>query len=159
MPSCSTWSSPTSTAPASCCAGALLPAELVLGHSGFLRQCDQIRLPGNQQLFNMAVDLGRDASGRCTVLADCTQAPSGAGYALENRVVVSRVFPSLYRDSQVHRLAPFFRTLRASLQDVAPPDADDPRIVLLSPGPWSETAFEHAYLASHLGYPLVEGAT
>ena len=92
------------------------------------------------------------------MLADRTQAPSGAGYALENRVVVSRVFPSLYRDSQVHRLAPFFRTLRASLQGVAPPDADDPRIVLLSPGPWSETAFEHAYLASHLGYPLVEGA-
>src|SRR5205807_2247944 len=59
---------------------------------------------------------------------------------------------------QVHRLAPFFRTLRASLQDVAPPGADDPRIVLLSPGPWSETAFEHAYLAAHLGYPLVEGA-
>ena len=135
-----------------------LPPELVLGHSGFLRQCDQIRVPGSQQLFSIAVDLGRDASGRCTVLADRTQAPSGAGYALENRVVVSRVFPSLYRDSQVHRLAPFFRTLRASLQGVAPPDADDPRIVLLSPGPWSETAFEHAYLASHLGYPLVEGS-
>jgi uncharacterized circularly permuted ATP-grasp superfamily protein len=136
----------------------LLPAELVLGHSGFLRQCDQIRVPGSQQLFSIAVDLGRDPSGRSTVLADRTQAPSGAGYALENRVVVSRVFPSLYRDSQVHRLAPFFRTLRASLQGVAPPGADDPRIVLLSPGPWSETAFEHAYLASHLGYPLVEGA-
>ncbi len=135
----------------------LLPAELVLGHAGFLRQCDQIRLPGNQQLFTMAVDIARGASGRCTVLADFTQAPSGSGYALENRVVVSRVLPSLYRDSQVHRLAPFFRTLRASLQGVAPPDADDPRIVLLSPGPWSETAFEHAYLASYLGYPLVEG--
>jgi uncharacterized circularly permuted ATP-grasp superfamily protein/uncharacterized alpha-E superfamily protein len=136
----------------------VLPAELVFGHAGFLRQCDQIRLPGNQQLFNMAVDLVRDAAGEFSVLADFTQAPSGAGYALENRVVVSRVLPSLYRDSQVHRLAPFFRTLRASLQDVAPPDADDPRIVLLSPGPWSETAFEHAYLASHLGYALVEGA-
>ncbi|MGD0810795.1 MAG: circularly permuted type 2 ATP-grasp protein [Acidimicrobiales bacterium] len=135
-----------------------LPPELVFGHSGFLRQCDQVRLPGNQQLFNMAVDLVRGSSGEFSVLADFTQAPSGAGYALENRVVVSRVFPSLYRDSQVHRLAPFFRTLRASLQDVAPPDADDPRIVLLSPGPWSETAFEHAFLASHLGYALVEGA-
>ena len=136
----------------------VLPAELVLAHPGFLRQCDQIRVPGGQQLFTTAVDLARDGSGRCTVLADHTQAPSGAGYALENRVVVSRVFPSLYRDSQVHRLAPFFRTLRASLHDVAPPGADDPRIVLLSPGPLSETAFEHAYLASHLGYPLVEGA-
>ena len=68
------------------------------------------------------------------------------------------MFPSLYRDSQVHRLAPFFRMMRASLEAVAPPDVDDPRIVLLSPGPWSETAFEHAYLASYLGYPLVEGA-
>jgi uncharacterized circularly permuted ATP-grasp superfamily protein/uncharacterized alpha-E superfamily protein len=137
---------------------AVLPAELVLSHPGFLRQCDQIRVPGSQQLFTTAVDLVRDGSGQCTVLADHTQAPSGAGYALENRVVVSRVFPSLYRDSQVHRLAPFFRTLRASLQDYAPPDTDDPRVVLLSPGPWSETAFEHAYLASHLGYPLVEGS-
>jgi uncharacterized circularly permuted ATP-grasp superfamily protein/uncharacterized alpha-E superfamily protein len=134
----------------------VLPAELVLGHGGFLRPCDQIRVPGHQQLFTVAVDLARDSAGRCTVLADYTQAPSGAGYALENRVVVSRVLPSLYRDSQVHRLAPFFRTLRASLQGVAPPDADDPRIVVLSPGPLSETAFEHAYLASHLGYPLVE---
>jgi uncharacterized circularly permuted ATP-grasp superfamily protein/uncharacterized alpha-E superfamily protein len=136
----------------------LLPPAVVLGHNGFLRPCDQIRVPGNQQLFTIAVDLARGSRGGCTVLADYTQAPSGAGYALENRVVVSRVFPSLYRDSQVHRLAPFFRALRASLQAVAPPDAEDPRIVLLSPGPWSETAFEHAYLASHLGYPLVEGA-
>ena len=136
----------------------LLPVELVLGHPGFLRQCDQIRVPGEQQLITTAVDLARDADGRCTVLADHSQAPSGAGYALENRVVVSRVFPSLYRDSQVHRLAPFFRTLRSTLEEVAPPGVDDPRIVLLSPGPWSETAFEHAYLASHLGYPLVEGA-
>ena len=135
----------------------VLPAELVLGHSGFLRPCDQIRIPGHQQLFTIAVDLARDSTGRSTVLADYTQAPSGAGYALENRVVVSRVLPSLYRDSQVHRLAPFFRTLRTSLQGVAPPDADDPRTVVLTPGPWSETAFEHAYLASHLGYPLVEG--
>src|SRR4029453_612668 len=83
----------------------LLPAELVFAHPGFLRQCDQIRLPGNQQLFTTAVDLARDSSGNCSVLADHPQAPSGAGYALENRLVVSRVLPSLYRDSQVHRLA------------------------------------------------------
>jgi uncharacterized circularly permuted ATP-grasp superfamily protein/uncharacterized alpha-E superfamily protein len=135
----------------------VLPPELVFAHPGFLRQCDQIQVPGSQQLVTIAVDLARTGEGQCTALADYTQAPSGAGYALENRVVVSRVFPSLYRDSQVHRLAPFFRALRAALQKVAPPSADDPRIVLLSPGPWSETAFEHAYLAAHLGYPLVEG--
>lgn len=135
----------------------LLPPEVVFGHAGFLRACDGIRLPGSQQLFLYAADLARDAEGRTWVLGDRTQAPSGAGYALENRMVVSRVFPSLYRDAQVHRLAPFFRALRAALQAVAPPRADDPRVVVLTPGPWNETYFEHAQLASYLGYPLVEG--
>lgn len=134
----------------------LLPAAVVFAHPGFLRSCDGVRLPGSQQLFTTAVDLARDATGRFTVLADHTQAPSGAGYALENRVVVSRVFSGMYRDSQVHRLAPFFRMLRTALQVIAPPAADDPRIVVLSPGSSSETAFEHAYLATHLGYSLVE---
>jgi uncharacterized circularly permuted ATP-grasp superfamily protein/uncharacterized alpha-E superfamily protein len=136
----------------------LLPPELVYGHPGFLRACDQIRIPGPQQLVTCAIDLARDAEGRFWVLADRTQAPSGAGYALENRVVLSRVFPSLYRDAQVHRLAPFFRALRASLVAAAPPSATDPRVVVLTPGSLSETAFEHAFLASYLGYSLVEGS-
>jgi uncharacterized circularly permuted ATP-grasp superfamily protein/uncharacterized alpha-E superfamily protein len=135
----------------------LLPPELVFGHAGFLRACDQIRLPGQQQLFSYAADIARDADGRCVVISDRTQAPSGFGYALENRTVVSRVIPSLYRDAQVHRLAPFFRSLRLALQEAAPYGAEDPRIVVLTPGPWNETAFEHAVLASNLGYPLVEG--
>ncbi len=135
----------------------LLPAQLVFGHPGFLRECDQVRIPGPAQLFTAAYDLARDGDGRCWVMTDHAQAPSGAGYALENRTVVSRVFPSLYREARVHRLAPFFRTLRTALQGVAPASATDPRIVVLTPGPWSETAFEHAYLASYLGYPLVEG--
>jgi uncharacterized circularly permuted ATP-grasp superfamily protein/uncharacterized alpha-E superfamily protein len=136
----------------------LLPAEVVFGHPGFLRQCDQIRLPGSQQLFSYAADLGRDEDGHCVVVSDRTQAPSGSGYALENRTVISRVLPSLYRDSQVHRLAPFFRSLRVALQEVAPPGVEDPRIVVLTPGPWNEAAFEHAVLASSLGYSLVEGS-
>ena len=136
----------------------LLPPELVYAHPGFLRACDGIRIPGDRQLFTCATDLARDGDGRAVVLADRTQAPSGAGYALENRVVVSRVFAGLYRDAQVHRLAPFFRALRATLQRVAPAGAGDPRIVVMTPGSLSETAFEHAFLASYLGYPLVEAA-
>ena len=136
----------------------VLPAELVFGHAGFLRACDGIRLPGELQLFSYAADIGRDADGRHVVLSDRTQAPSGSGYALENRTVVSRVLPTLYRDAGVHRLAPFFRSLRVALQAVAPPGIEDPRIVVLTPGPWNETAFEHAVVASTLGYPLVEGA-
>jgi uncharacterized circularly permuted ATP-grasp superfamily protein/uncharacterized alpha-E superfamily protein len=136
----------------------LIPPEVVYGSRGFLRACDGIRLPGPQQLFNYAVDLGRDRDGRSIVIADHTQAPSGVGYALENRNVISKVLPSLYRDAQVHRLAPFFRALRAALQQAAPMTVEDPRIVVLTPGPRSETAFEHASLAATLGYPLVQGS-
>jgi uncharacterized circularly permuted ATP-grasp superfamily protein/uncharacterized alpha-E superfamily protein len=136
----------------------ILPAEVVFGHPGFLRQCDQIRLPATAQLFSYAADLGRDADGRSLVIADRTQAPSGSGYALENRTVISRVLPSLYRDAEVHRLAPFFRSLRVALQEVAPAGVENPRIVVLTPGPWNETAFEHAVFASSLGYSLVEGS-
>lgn len=136
----------------------LLPPEVVYGHPGFLRTCDQIRLPGPHQLFLAAADLARDADGRHVVLSDRTQAPSGVGYALENRVVVSRVLPGLHRSAQVQRLAPFFRALRSSLHQVAPSTDDTPRIVVLTPGQWSETAFEHGYLAAQLGVPLVQGA-
>lgn len=135
-----------------------LPPAVVLGHPGFLRPCDQVRIPGSRQLFVAAADLVRTTDGTTYVLADRAQAPSGAGYALENRVVTSRVLPGLFRDAEVHRLAPFFRTLRSALQEAAPPNAVDPRIVVLTPGSLSETAFEHAFLASYLGYPLVEGS-
>lgn len=105
----------------------VLAPEVVFGHEGFLRPWDQVRLPGKHQLFTYAADIGRDAAGRPLVLSDRTQAPSGFGYALEARSVISRVFPTLYRDSQVHRLAPFFRSLRVSLQEVAPPAVDPDR--------------------------------
>ncbi|HEY6532589.1 MAG TPA: circularly permuted type 2 ATP-grasp protein, partial [Acidimicrobiales bacterium] len=134
-----------------------IPPEVVYGHPGFLRQCDQIRLPGEHQLFHAAFDLARDRDGTWVVLSDRTQAPSGMGYALENRLVVTRVLPDLYRDAEVVRLAAFFRELRSALQRVAPRAADVPRIAVLTPGPWSETAYEHGSLASYLGYPLVQG--
>ncbi len=135
----------------------IIPPELIFDHPGFLRPLDGVALPDQSQLFNYGVDLARDTSGAMTVLGDHTQAPSGAGYALENRVVLSRVFPSLYRDAQVHHVSPYFRALRVGLEKLADGRSDDPRIVVLSPGPRSETAFEHAYLASYLGYSLVEG--
>ncbi len=136
----------------------VIPPQLVFEHPGFIRACDGIALADQSQLFTYAVDLGRDESGAYRVLADHAQAPSGSGYALENRVALSRVFPSLYRDAQVHHVAPYFRSLRAGLQAIAAHRSDDPRIVVLSPGIHSETAFEHAYLASYMGFSLVEGS-
>lgn len=134
----------------------LLPPEVVLGHPGFLRPCDgTFNSPHALTLY--AADLVRTADGQIWINADHTQAPSGAGYALENRVILSRVLPSLYRDSQVHRLAFFFQSLRTTLSRLARPMQREPRVVLLSPGPWNEAWFEHGYLANYLGYTLVQG--
>ena len=135
----------------------IIPPEIVFLHGGFVRACDGIALPDESQLFTYAADLGRNADGEFCVIGDFAQAPSGSGYALENRVVLSRVFPSLYRNAKVHRVAPFFRALRNGLETLGEHRTENPRIVVLSPGPRSETAFEHAYLASYLGYGLVEG--
>jgi uncharacterized circularly permuted ATP-grasp superfamily protein len=135
----------------------LLPHELIYNHGGFLRACDQVKLPGHHQLIMFAADLARGPDQKMWVISDRTQAPSGAGYALENRIAVSRVLPSIFRQSQAYRLANFFKSMHAGLTAIAPPHAESPRIVLLTPGPFNETYFEHAYLASFLGYPLVQG--
>lgn len=135
----------------------LLPAELVFTHPGFLYPCFNMPMSGSHALTFYAADLIRDAQGQITVLSDRAQAPSGAGYALENRLVISRVLPSLFRDSHTHRLANFFRNVRHELNRLSPRDRDEPNIVLLSPGPANEAYFEHAYLANYLGYTLVEG--
>jgi uncharacterized circularly permuted ATP-grasp superfamily protein/uncharacterized alpha-E superfamily protein len=135
----------------------LLPAELVFGHNNFLWPCQGIAPPEDAFLHLYAVDLARTPDGRWWVTADRTQAPSGAGYALENRTIVSRAFPELYRDLKVQHLAGFFRTLQETLARQAPCDDDAPLVVLLTPGRFNESYFEHLYLARQLGYPLVEG--
>ncbi len=134
----------------------LIPPELILGHDGFLRPCDGIRLPGPNQLLMASTDLVRSPDG-WTALGDRTQAPSGAGYAMQNRRLVSRVMPGLYRDTLLERLRSFFHTLRAALQEVAPSTAEAPRVVILTPGVASETSFDQAFLSTLLGFPLVEG--
>ena len=136
----------------------LLPPALVYGHAGFLRPCHGMHPPGGVFLHLYAADLARSPDGRWWVVADRTQAPSGAGYALENRLVISRVFPELFRDLKAQHLARFFRTLQDSLAHWAPKDDEAPLIVLLTPGPHNETYFEHTYLARYLGFPLVEGS-
>lgn len=136
----------------------LLPPALVYGQHGFLWPCKGVKPAGGVWLHNYAVDLARSPNGQWWVIADRTQAPSGAGYALENRLVVSHVFPEMFRDLQVQHLADFFRDQQEGLTALAPLDGDEqPHVVLLTPGPYNETYFEHAYLARYLGFPLVEG--
>lgn len=135
----------------------VLPAELVYSDPRFLRPCLHLPQPaGNYQLPLYSADLARAPDATLYVIDEHFQCPDGAGYALENRLVLSRVLPSLFRDARVHRLALFFRTLRNTLQALAWRQDGDGRSVLLTPGPASADYFEHAYLARYLGYPLVQ---
>jgi len=135
----------------------LLPPELVYANPGFLRPCHGLVPPGGRFLYLAGCNLGRDEGGTWRVLGDRTQAPSGAGYALENRIVTARTLPEAFADCRVQRLAHFFRGVRDALAAGAPAGVADPRIVLLTPGPLNETYFEHAYLARYLNFTLAEG--
>ena len=137
-------------------AGRHLPVPAVLDHDEYLRTMVGTDIV-SPSLFMVAVDLGRDADGQWKVMSDRTQAPSGAGYAMQNRRVVSRVMPEVYHAAHLHRLTPFFQAMRTALVDSAPARVENPRVVVLSPGTLSETAFDQAFLASLLGFPLVEG--
>ena len=141
--------------PATLVADGAIPAAVLTGSVDFLRPMRGIGPPGGRYLQLYAADLGRGPDGRWWVLDDRAQAPSGAGYALENRLVLSRAFPNLYNAMNVQRLAPFFDNLRKGMAGTA--ERSDPRICLMTPGPFSETYFEQAHLARYLGFVLVEG--
>ena len=132
-----------------------VPAAAIAGSAEYLRAVCGIKPPGGRYLNMYAADVGRGPDGRWWVLGDRTQSPSGAGYALENRLVLSRAFTTLYKSMNVERVAPFFEAFRDALR--ASSDRDEPRIGLLTPGSFSETYFEHATLARYLGFLLVEG--
>lgn len=135
----------------------LLPPELVFANPGFLRPCHGMKPPLGRSLHLYGANLGRGTDGRWHLIGDRTQAPSGAGYALENRIVVSRTLPEAFRACRVQRIARFFQTVVDTLRAIAIRNTDNPRIVLLTPGPLNETYFEHSYLARYLGCTLVEG--
>lgn len=151
-------------------ADGLLPSALVHGHTGFLRPCHNVPHTGGVALHFYAVDLARAPDGAWWVVADRTQAPSGAGHALENRAMLSPTFPDLLRELKVQPLSPFFRTMHTSLMhwgrlcaatgDAPAPlrDGEAPLTVLLTAGPRTEGYYEQAYLARNLGLPLVEGS-
>ncbi len=133
----------------------VLPAAVVAGSPDFLHPVVGMTPVGGSHLHLYAVDIGRGPDGRWWVLGDRTQAPSGAGYALENRLAMSRALPDIYRGLHVERLAGFFQAFRSALATHS--RGNEARICVLSPGPMNDTYFEHAYLARYLGFLLVEG--
>jgi uncharacterized circularly permuted ATP-grasp superfamily protein/uncharacterized alpha-E superfamily protein len=138
--------------------GGHIPPALVFANPAFWRPCHDLPVSGNTYLHLLAVDLARSPEGHWWVLSDRTQAPSGAGYALENRNVLAETLPDLFREFQVKPLALFFRSFRNMLLALSPTPRAHPRMVLLTPGPYNETYFEHSYLARYLGLLLVQGA-
>jgi len=136
----------------------VLPAQLLFAHPGYIRAARGIEVPGRHQLFLHGCDISRAADGHFRVNADWTQAPSGAGYALADRRVAAHAIPDLYERIGPRPTSPWAQALRLALIDAAPESAEEPVVVVLSPGIFSETAFDQAYLASVLGFPLVESA-
>ncbi len=137
----------------------LLPATLLLRHPGWLRPMIGVPPAGGQRLMIVAFDLARGPDGQWWVVAQRTQGPSGLGYVLHNRLIIARQFPEAFSELRVQRIASSYRSLLDALEQRAATVAGGatPRVVLLTPGPYSETYFEHAYLARYLGLPLVEG--
>ena len=134
----------------------LLPPALVQGHPGYLRAMHGVRPAGDTWLHLVAVDLARGPDGRWWVVSHRTQSPSGLGYLLENRVTIGRQFPAAFNSLRIQRLGASYKALMQGMRALSP-RGSDARIALLTPGPYNETYFEHAYLARYLGLPLVEG--
>ena len=135
----------------------LLPAALVQGHPGYLRAMQGVKPAGGMFLHIAAFDMARGPDGRWWVVSQRTQAPSGLGYLLENRLTISLLFPEAFREMNVQPLAASYKALVDGMKALSPGGADS-RVVLLTPGPYNETYFEHAYLARYLGLTLVEGS-
>ncbi len=137
----------------------LLPPALLMRHPGYLRPMIGVEPAGGLRLHIVAFDLARGPDGRWWVVAQRTQGPSGLGYVLHNRLVISRQFPDAFRELRVQHIASSYRRMLDTVEQRASAVAGGatPRVVLLTPGPYSETYFEHAYLARYLGLPLVEG--
>ena len=136
----------------------LIPPELLFANPNFLRPCHDIKPPGGVYLHNYAVDIARAPNGRWWVLSDRTQSPSGAGYALENRLVSARTLPTVLNRCRVQSIDRFFEVMIQALLALAPRRSDNPRVVVLSSGPNSETYFEHSFFARQWDFPLVGGA-
>ncbi len=141
--------------PARLVADGYLPAALIAMSPEWLRPLVGVTPRGGHFLNFVAFEIGRGPDGQWWVLGDRTQAPSGAGFALENRVATARVFADFYADATVHRLAGFFRAFRDALMELR--ESADSRVAILSPGPLNETYYEHAWIARYLGFMLLEG--
>src|SRR5918998_822885 len=134
-----------------------VPPELVLGASGYRRECVGLRVPKDIYIHISGIDLIRDASGTFLVLEDNGRCPSGVSYVLKNRQVMKQVFPRLFQSYNVRPVDDYAANLLAVLHHIAPSGCDDPTVAVLTPGVYNSAYYEHSYLARQMGVELVEG--
>ncbi len=135
----------------------IIPQEVIFAHRGFLRQCDQINYSFEKLLMIYGAEIARGPDGRMWVVNDRVEAPSGIGYTIENRTNLSKIHPGLFNTMNVQKLTDFLYEFNNLLVHAAPNNIENPNIVILTPGSLNETYFEHAFLSSYFGYPLVQG--
>lgn len=135
----------------------IVPAELVLGNPNYYRSLRDVQQLAASRLILYAVDVVRDPSGSYVVHSDRSAAPTGSGYALENRLVIGQLHGDIFRKWRVAKINSFFHHMRDALEQLSPRVGYAPRIVVLTPGIQDESSFEHAYLARYQGFELVEG--
>ncbi len=135
----------------------IVPPEVIYSHGGFLRVCDQVSYSCEKPLYVHGCDMARGPDGNMWVIKDRTQAPSGMGYALENRLSLDRVVPELSLNMYVRQIANFYDNFKNLLLESHSQNNENPNIVVMTPGPHNETYFEHSYLAEYFGFSLVQG--
>ena len=134
-----------------------IPVELVFGARGYRREMCGLDVPGGVYTHVVGSDLVRNREGTFFVLEDNLRTPSGVSYVVENRRVLKRVWPALFRDHEVRPVEAYPQDLLGVLRSVAPPDVEDPNVVVLTPGIYNSAYFEHAFLAKAMGVELVQG--
>jgi uncharacterized circularly permuted ATP-grasp superfamily protein len=135
----------------------IIPAESLLTNKLYCPQMQGVDLPGNVYAHIAGIDIVRVAENQFYVLEDNLRTPSGVSYMLENRKMMMRLFPELFKLYPVAPVEHYPEVLLNNLRAVAPLGVYDPTVVVLTPGPYNSAYFEHAFLAQQMGIELVEG--
>jgi uncharacterized circularly permuted ATP-grasp superfamily protein/uncharacterized alpha-E superfamily protein len=136
----------------------VLPPEVLFDHPHYQLPYHDLPLPGQRHLHFYGAELFRSPTGEWWVISDRTDSPGGCGFALENRLAISRTFANEFRRCNVSRLAPYFISVREHLVSLARRNRENPHIAILSAGIGSASYFEDSFLARYLGFTLVEAS-
>lgn len=135
----------------------VIPAEVVGSSFGLKPQCQGLNPSKGIWIHITGTDLVRDKDGHYYVLEDNLRCPSGVSYVLENRNVLKRTLPQVFQNMAVKPVDDYPHRLLDTLRYVSPNGGSQPRVVVLTPGPYNSAYFEHAFLAQQIGAELVEG--